>query len=100
MALHITCSARRMGLDGALRKLARLCATEVIEPEEEGCCGFAGDKGFTTPELNASALQRLRQQLPADCTEGFSNSRTCEIGLSLHSGRQYRSIAYLVERCC
>ena len=100
VALHITCSARRMGLDGALRKLARLCATEVIEPEEEGCCGFAGDKGFTTPELNASALQRLRQQLPADCTEGFSNSRTCEIGLSLHSGRQYRSIAYLVERCC
>lgn len=100
VALHITCSARKLGLDGALRKLAGLCAKQVIEPEEEGCCGFAGDKGFTTPELNAAALTRLKQQLPESCTEGFSNSRTCEIGLSLHSGGQYRSIVYLVERCC
>ncbi len=100
VALHITCSARKLGLDSALRKLAGLCAKQVIEAEEEGCCGFAGDKGFTTPELNAAALQRLKQQLPASCTEGFSNSRTCEIGLSLHSGRQYRSIVYLVERSC
>ena len=100
VALHITCSARKLGLDGALRKLAGLCAKQVIEAEEEGCCGFAGDKGFTTPELNAAALHRLKQQLPASCTEGFSNSRTCEIGLSLHSGRQYRSIVYLVERSC
>lgn len=100
VALHITCSARKLGLDGALRKLAGLCAKQVIEAEEEGCCGFAGDKGFTTPELNAAALSRLKQQLPASCSEGFSNSRTCEIGLSLHSGRQYRSIAYLVERSC
>ena len=100
VALHITCSTRRLGLEAPLRKLAKLCAQQVIEPEEEGCCGFAGDKGFTTPELNASALQRLKQQLPETCKEGFSNSRTCEIGLSQHSGRQYRSIAYLVERCC
>jgi D-lactate dehydrogenase len=100
VALHITCSTRRLGLEAPLRQLAKLCAQQVIEPEEEGCCGFAGDKGFTTPELNAAALQRLKQQLPEACKEGFSNSRTCEIGLSLHSGRQYRSIAYLVERCC
>ena len=100
VALHITCSTRRLGLEAPLRKLANLCTQQVIEPEEEGCCGFAGDKGFTTPELNAAALQRLKQQLPETCKEGFSNSRTCEIGLSLHSGRQYRSIAYLVERCC
>ena len=98
--MHITCSTRRLGLEAPLRKLANLCTQQVIEPEEEGCCGFAGDKGFTTPELNAAALQRLKQQLPETCKEGFSNSRTCEIGLSLHSGRQYRSIAYLVERCC
>ncbi|WP_020559166.1 FAD-binding and (Fe-S)-binding domain-containing protein [Thiofilum flexile] len=99
VALHITCSARKMGLDKVLRDLVKRCAPQVIEPEEEGCCGFAGDKGFTTPELNASALSRLKQQLPDNCTEGVSNSRTCEIGLTLHSGRQYRSVAYLVERC-
>lgn len=60
---------------------------------------FCGDKGFMTPELNAAALSRLKQQLPETCKEGVSNSRTCEIGLTLHSGRQYRSVAYLVERC-
>jgi D-lactate dehydrogenase len=35
----------------------------------------------------------------AHCSAGFSTSRTCEIGLSLHSGLHYRSIFYLVERC-
>ena len=99
IALHITCSARKMGLDKTLRDLVKLCAPQVIEPEEEGCCGFGGDKGFVTPELNAAALARLKQQLPEACHEGVSNSRTCEIGLTLHSGRQYRSVAYLVERC-
>ena len=99
IALHITCSARKMGLDNTLRNLTNLCSGSVFEPEEEGCCGFGGDKGFTVPELNAAALARLKQQMPADCTQGVSNSRTCEIGLSLHSGRQYRSIAYLVDEC-
>jgi D-lactate dehydrogenase len=28
---------------------------------------------------------------------GFSTSRTCEIGLSLHGGISYQSIAYLVD---
>jgi len=99
IALHITCSARKMGLDNTLRNLTNLCSGSVFEPEEEGCCGFGGDKGFTVPELNAASLARLKQQMPADCTQGVSNSRTCEIGLSLHSGRQYRSIAYLVDDC-
>ncbi|WP_298613154.1 FAD-binding and (Fe-S)-binding domain-containing protein [uncultured Thiothrix sp.] len=99
IALHITCSARKMGLDKVLRELVKRCAPQVIEPEEEGCCGFGGDKGFMTPELNAAALARLKQQLPEGCHEGVSNSRACEIGLTLHSGRQYRSVAYLVERC-
>ncbi|PWQ98868.1 FAD-binding and (Fe-S)-binding domain-containing protein [Leucothrix pacifica] len=99
MALHITCSARKMGLDNTLRHLTKLCAESVFEPEEEGCCGFAGDKGFSVPELNAASLSRLKQQIPENCATGVSNSRTCEIGLSLHSGRQYRSIAYLVDEC-
>ncbi len=69
-------------------------------PEEQGCCGFAGDKGFSVPELNASALKRLKEQIPDECEDGYSNSRTCEIGLSLHSGKQFKSIAYLVDKCC
>ncbi|MGB6650360.1 MAG: hypothetical protein WBG01_17665, partial [Bacteroidota bacterium] len=64
-----------------------------------GCCGWAGDRGFSFPELNASALHDLRGALPADCTEGYSTSRTCEIGLSLHSGKPYRSILSIVDEC-
>ncbi len=100
VALHLTCSSRRMGLDAVISELAAQCAEQVFQPEEEGCCGFAGDKGFTVPELNAAALRRLREQLPGDCREGYSNSLTCEVGLTHHSGIPYRSIAYLVDECC
>ncbi|MCW8908241.1 MAG: (Fe-S)-binding protein, partial [Sedimenticola sp.] len=99
IALHVTCSSRKMGLADSMRRLAELCAEQVTLSEEKGCCGFAGDKGFTRPELNASALKRLRESLPAGCEMGVSNSRTCEIGLSLHAGIPYQSIVYLVDSC-
>ena len=54
---------------------------------------------FFFPELNESALSGLRDGLPAGCRSGYSNSRTCEMGLSLRSGLPYQSIAYLVDRC-
>ncbi|MEH6823355.1 MAG: FAD-binding and (Fe-S)-binding domain-containing protein [Motiliproteus sp.] len=99
IALHITCSSARMGLADSLVTLAKVCAKDVIIPDQITCCGFAGDKGFSTPELNASALRTLKESLPENCHEGFSTSRTCEIGLSDHSGIEYKSIVYLVERC-
>ena len=99
VALHITCSATRMGLAEKLTAIAHACATEVIIPDQITCCGFAGDKGFSTPELNESALRTLKDSIPENCTEGFSTSRTCEIGLSYHSRIEYKSIIYLVDRC-
>jgi D-lactate dehydrogenase len=95
--LHITCSARRMGLEADMLTLANACATNVIVPEHILCCGWAGDKGFTTPEINAAAVHSLKEQVPNDCHRGFSNSRTCEIGLSHHSGIPYQSIFYLLD---
>ncbi|MDN2664200.1 FAD-binding and (Fe-S)-binding domain-containing protein [Psychromonas sp. 14N.309.X.WAT.B.A12] len=95
--LHITCSTRKMALDKQMLQLAQQCASEVIVPEHIECCGWAGDKGFTTPELNSAALSPLRSQIPNGCTRGYSNSRTCEIGLSHHSGIAYQSILYLVD---
>ncbi|MGD9333118.1 MAG: FAD-linked oxidase C-terminal domain-containing protein, partial [Desulfobacterales bacterium] len=97
VALHAVCSAKKMGLEDKLVTLARKCAAEVILPDVN-CCGFAGDKGFSVPELNAFGLRNLKDQLPAEVTEGYSTSRTCEIGLSLHGGIAYRSILYLVDR--
>jgi D-lactate dehydrogenase len=98
VAVHLTCSLEKMGMAAKLLAVARRCAAEVVVPEKVGCCGFAGDRGFTYPELNAAALAELPSQVSA-CTSGYSNSRTCEIGLSFHSGIQYKSIVYLVERC-
>ncbi|MBD0786355.1 FAD-binding oxidoreductase [Vibrio sp. Y2-5] len=95
--LHVTCSSRRMGLTNEMANLARACVSNVVIPEHIECCGWAGDKGFTTPELNAAAVHPLKEQVPEGCTRGFSNSRTCEIGLSHHSGITYQSILYLVD---
>ncbi len=97
VAVHSTCSNTKMGLGPELVRLAQLCAREVIVPDEIGCCGWAGDRGFTKPELNASALSLLRSKLPSGIREGYSTSRTCEIGLTLHSGISYKSIVYLVD---
>ncbi|WP_299078437.1 FAD-binding and (Fe-S)-binding domain-containing protein [uncultured Paraglaciecola sp.] len=96
--LHVTCSSQKMGLQQQMQDLAKRCSTDVIIPEHIHCCGFSGSKGFTTPELNASALSGLKAQIPKGCTQGYSNSRTCEIGLSHHSGIHYQSILYLVNK--
>jgi D-lactate dehydrogenase len=97
IAVHSTCSTTKMALDKKLITLAKMCAQEVVVPDDVGCCGWAGDKGFTHPELNASALKTLKSQLSPDIRQGYSTSRTCEIGLSLHSGISYKSIVYLVD---
>jgi len=99
IAIHSTCSARKMGLEGDLRALASKCAEQVVIPEGIECCGWAGDRGFTVPELNASALEGLRGQVSGRCTHGYSTSRTCEIGLSLHSGIEYLSVFNLLDEC-
>ncbi|MDY2917951.1 MAG: FAD-binding and (Fe-S)-binding domain-containing protein [Muribaculaceae bacterium] len=98
VAVHVTCSTRRMGLASTIIGLASRCSKNVVVPSEVGCCGFAGDKGFMVPELNRWALRKLKPQLQvAGVARGFSNSRTCEIGLTTNSGVNYKSIAYLVD---
>ena len=100
VALHITCSTREMGVAEHLIALARLCTPNVFLPEGVGCCGFAGDRGFTYPEVNRYALRKLRPQIEEQhIAVGYSNSRTCEIGLQTNSGIPYMSIVYLVNEC-
>lgn len=99
VALHITCSTTKMQLKETIIALAKRCSSNVFIPSEVGCCGFAGDKGFTTPEVNAYALRKLRPQLEETSIKmGYSNSRTCEIGLTTNGKIPYQSIAYLVDR--
>ena len=99
VAVHVTCTMRLMGLERIIVELAKLCSTHVTVPDGVGCCAFAGDKGMTHPELNEWALRKLRPALEENSVqEGFSNSRTCEIGLTTHGGVPYRSIVYLVNK--
>ena len=100
ITVHATCSTIHMGLKPTLVKIAKLCSKNVLVPEEVGCCGFAGDKGFTLPELNEYGLRKLRPQVEkAHAKTGYCNSRTCEIGLNTHSGIPFMSIVYLVDKC-
>lgn len=98
LAFHVTCTTTKMGLREKFEKVAEACCEQATFPEEVGCCGFAGDKGFTQPEINSWALRNLKLQVE-DHQGGYSNSRTCEIGLSRHSGMDYKSVMYLVHSC-
>ena len=100
ITVHVTCSMTKMGLGEKIIRLANLCSSNVLIPEEVGCCGFAGDRGFTYPELNEYALRKLKPQIQQkDIRVGYSNSRTCEIGLETNSGIPYESIVYLIDKC-
>ncbi|MCQ2444621.1 MAG: FAD-binding oxidoreductase [Mailhella sp.] len=98
VAVHPTCSTRTLGLAEKMREVALMCSEEVIMPEGVFCCGFSGDRGFTHPSLNAGALAGLSAKLEG-CEAGYSTSRTCEVGLTLHGGKFYSSLLYLIDEC-
>ena len=97
ITVFAVCSMKKMGLEAKLVELAKKCAAKVVITEAN-CCGFAGDRGFSFPELNQHGLRDLKSQLPKEIKNGYSTSRTCEIGLSLHSGISHKSIVYLVDK--
>ena len=100
VAVHFTCSTRKLKLNDVLLNVVRACAREVIVPEGVGCCAFAGDKGLSDPELNKWSLRHLREEIEEHhATLGVSNSRTCEIGLCFDGGISYINVAALVNRC-
>ena len=94
VAVFAVCSAKKMGVDPCLKRVAERCAREVVVVDSN-CDGFAGDRGFFFPELNEHGLRDLKRQVEG-CDEGYAVSRTCEIGLSRNSGLVFKSIVYLV----
>ncbi len=99
VALHVNCSVRKAGAEAKLKKLLAACVEQVVEPAGVTCCGFGGDRGFVVPELNRHALRKIHDELPGNCGCGVSTNRTCEIGLTAETGRNYQSVAYLLEQC-
>jgi len=98
IAIHTTCSSRKMNLESSFEKLANTLSENVIIPENIKCCGFAGDRGFFYPELNSSALEGLKEQV-SEAKSCYSTSKTCELGLSENTNREYKSILYLLDSC-
>ena len=96
VAIFPVCSVKKIGKLEQLQALARYCA-EQVTMIDSNCCGFAGDRGFLVPALNEHGLKDLKQQIPTNCTHGYSTSRTCEIGLEKISGMSFTSIFYLIE---
>ncbi|WP_334156531.1 FAD-binding and (Fe-S)-binding domain-containing protein [Oryzomicrobium sp.] len=97
--IHLNCSTRRMGAEAKLKALAQACAEQVVMPPEVKCCGFGGDRGFVVPELNAHALRKIHDDVPANCCGGYSSNKTCEIGLTAATGVPYHSIVHLLDEC-
>ncbi len=88
-----------MGLAPRLRSLAGALADEVYVAPSATCCGFAGDRGISHPELTAAATRPQAEELAGrDFDAHLSNNRTCEIGLSRATGADYESVICLLER--
>ncbi|PWD85766.1 FAD-binding and (Fe-S)-binding domain-containing protein [Ignatzschineria cameli] len=96
--LHIPCSTTKMGSGTALQTLAG-AVTDSLSLSGIACCGYAGNKGMFLPELNQNGLRLLNNNIPKGCDHGVSMSRTCQIGLTEHSGMSYASIESLLNQC-
>jgi D-lactate dehydrogenase len=98
LVLHPTCSSTRLGLNAALREVAGEVASEVLIPENTGCCAFAGDRGLLHPELTASATKAEAGDVAAiGATAHASCNRTCELGMTRATGQPYRHVLELLE---
>jgi D-lactate dehydrogenase len=99
VAVHPVCSVVKSGLVPRLVAIMRAAAADVVLPLEAGCCGFAGDRGFTHPELTESATRREAAELASGppCNFYVSSSRTCEIGMSRATGHEFNSFWSLLE---
>jgi D-lactate dehydrogenase len=96
--VHPTCSVVHLGLGAKLTAIASAMAEEVVVPAASGCCGMAGDRGWLHPELPASALRDVAQELDGQSFDiCVSSNRTCEAALTLHTGRSYESFVIALE---
>ena len=99
IVLHPVCSAVKLELTEKLAAVSGACAHSATVPVQLGCCGFAGDRGLLYPELTGAAT---KAEAEAVCTESYdgyySSSRTCELGMTLATGKTYQSFLYLVEK--
>jgi D-lactate dehydrogenase len=97
--VHPTCATRHMGLAPRLESLANALAADVFVAPSATCCGFAGDRGISHPELTEAATSPQAEELSGRRFDArLSSNRTCEIGLERATGEPYESVICLLER--
>jgi D-lactate dehydrogenase len=104
--IHPTCATNRQGNAGHLAALAAAIADDVFVPPTATCCGFAGDRGISNPELTAAATKAEASEVASRSAEQparrfdayLSSNRTCEIGMTRATGRPYESIINALDR--
>lgn len=97
VAVHHNCSAQRLKEQPATEAIARACAEKIAVLSSVTCCGYAGDKGMFTPELNEHATRFVTRDIPEGCDLGVSTVSTCASGLSEQAGVPFVSLVSLLE---
>lgn len=98
VAVYAMCALKKSNQENIIEDISKLCTNGKIIKNSVFCCGFAGNKGFFTPELNKNALKKLKNFYDTTTIKrGFSSSTTCEIGLNDYSNIKWQNIAYLVD---
>lgn len=95
---HPVCALHKMNLHKNLVQLGSRTCEEPLIPFTAGCCGMAGDRGFYYPGLIQSASRKEAEEVNQwEGAAHYSTGRTCEMAMSEVSGKQYRSIFYLLD---
>ncbi|WP_296144781.1 FAD-binding and (Fe-S)-binding domain-containing protein [uncultured Corynebacterium sp.] len=99
ITLHPTCSATHLSLIDDLSQVAAAAADKVNVPPEWNCCGYAGDRGMLHPELTHAATKREAEEVAEfDSQCHASSNRTCELGLTAATGKDYEHVLEVLER--
>ncbi len=100
IVLHQNCSLIKMNLAQNMKALAERFSKQVIVPENNGCCGFAGDRGLIFPNLTKSATKSEALEVKTIKADGYySTNIPCNIGMTTATERKYLHIAHLIKDC-
>jgi D-lactate dehydrogenase len=98
VVFHPVCSVFKMNLYNKLKLIGETCSTKLDLPVNAGCCGMAGDRGFYYPDLIKAATNNEAAEVNEQQYDGYySSAKTCEMSLSEATGKNYRSLFYLLD---
>ena len=96
--MHPVCSVHKMNLSGKLINIANQTSEKPVIPFAAGCCGMAGDRGFYYPGLVEAATKHESEEVITHTSVScYSSGKPCEMSMSESTGKNYRSVFYLLD---